>query len=433
MNSLSSDEKALRARLSTLFADYFLVHLKAELAKKDSLVQFITKEGVPYGQIVQQMIDEVGRQFPECSGRVPYNLFEHWVSVRDVPSYADSTFKLYGYLFWKRILDLRDGTVDSRRAMTDQLLFLISTGKYYGQGVTFRLYFRDENVMLEELRQALRNQPEIPFEAAHQLINDQTRALAETAYDYFDQVVRDALAQSDRLLANILPRAVADELKATGRVKPVHFADAAILFTDFVGFTAIASELAPDELVRELDNCFSQFDAIIEKYKLEKIKTIGDAYMAAAGIPESTPTFAVDIVLAALEIQSIMKQVQAVKESLGIPFWRLRIGIHSGPVTAGVIGEKKFAYDVWGDTVNTASRMEAGGVVDEVNISEQLKEAVKDFFVFEPRGQMPVKGKGDLPMFLVKGIRPELASQGVPNDAFRVLYARLGEKVSSHA
>ncbi len=428
MKDQSFDETALRKALSTLFADFFLRHLRAELLKKESLVQFITKEGVPYGQIVHQMIHDLKAEFPECRGEVPYNLFEHWVSVRDVPAYEDSTFKLYGYLFWKRILDLRDGTPESRRAMTDQLVFLISTGKYYGHGVTFRLFFRDENVMLEELRQAILCHPHIPFEEAYQLITDQTRLLSETSYDYFDQVVRDALGQSDRLLANILPGAVAEELKSTGRVKPVHFAQAAILFTDFVGFTAIASELTPDDLVRELDNCFSQFDAIVDKYKLEKIKTIGDAYMAAAGIPESTPTFAVDLVLAALEIQAIMKQVEAVKESLGIQFWRLRIGVHCGPVTAGVIGEKKFAYDVWGDTVNTASRMEASGVIGEVNISEQMKCAVSEFFLFEERGCLPVKGKGDLPMYLVKGIKPELSSNGIPNPAFRVLYDRLCER-----
>jgi class 3 adenylate cyclase len=151
---------------------------------------------------------------------------------------------------------------------------------------------------------------------------------------------------------------------------------------------------------------------------LEKLKTIGDSYMCAGGLPKITKTHPIDAILAALEIKAFMDQMKSIKESLGVPFWELRIGIHTGSLVAGVVGEKKFAYDVWGDTVNTASRMESSGSPGQINISKTTYDLIKDFFDCEVRGKIPAKNKGEIEMYFVKGIKRELQNLKVPNDIF---------------
>ena len=220
--------------------------------------------------------------------------------------------------------------------------------------------------------------------------------------------------RSEQLLLNILPVVVADELKDRGKVEPVNYESVSVLFTDFKGFTELSEQLTPKQLVDELDYCFSYFDEVIEKHNLEKLKTIGDSYMAVGGIPNVNSTHAIDAVLAALEIQAFIQQRKEQHMRNNTPYWEMRIGIHSGSLIAGVIGQKKFAYDVWGDTVNTASRMESSGVPGKINISQSTFELIKDFFICNYRGKLPAKNKGDLDMYLVKGIKqgfsPELLS-----------------------
>ncbi|MBE7437669.1 MAG: adenylate/guanylate cyclase domain-containing protein [Spirochaetales bacterium] len=234
--------------------------------------------------------------------------------------------------------------------------------------------------------------------------------------------------KSEQLLLNILPPSIAAELKREGHSKPVLVADATVLFTDFEGFTKIAESLRPEDLVLELDRCFSYFDTVIARHKLEKLKTIGDSYMCAGGVPTPNGTHAIDAVLAGLEIQAFMNQSKAIKKSQGLPYWELRLGIHSGPLVAGVIGEKKFAYDVWGDTVNTASRCESSGVAGRINISQQVRDRIDDFFVCSYRGKIPVKHKGEIDMYFVESIRPHLARDSearIPGPGFHSLYAKL--------
>ena len=231
--------------------------------------------------------------------------------------------------------------------------------------------------------------------------------------------------KSDGLLLNILPESIAEELKANDRVAPSHYDGASVLFTDFVGFTRIAENLSPQDLISELDGCFRLFDQIMREHNIEEIKTIGDAYMAEGGIPEPNPTHAVDAVLAALEIQRSMDRLKQEKKSQGEDFWELRLGIHSGPLIAGVIGEKKFAYDVWGDTVNTASRLESSGEKGRVNISGATYQMVQQFFQCEFRGKIPAKNKGDIDMYFVTGILPQLSEKedGItPNARFMSRY-----------
>jgi adenylate cyclase len=215
-------------------------------------------------------------------------------------------------------------------------------------------------------------------------------------------------AKSDSLLLNILPASVAEELKANDSVSPRHYESASVLFTDFVGFTQIAEGMTPDELIAELDACFSRFDAIARKHKLEKIKTIGDSYMAVGGVPVANQTNAVDSVRAALDIQRFMLELAEKKKKQNQPFWQLRLGIHTGPLVAGVIGREKFAYDVWGDTVNTASRLESSGVAGRINISGATYEQVKDVFACEYRGKVSAKHKGEIDMYFVTGVKPEM-------------------------
>lgn len=198
--------------------------------------------------------------------------------------------------------------------------------------------------------------------------------------------------KSDRLLKNILPESIAVELKRHDKVEPKEF-EASILFSDFAGFTKSVESMTPQKLISSLDGCFSKFDDICRRHGLEKIKTIGDSYMAVGGIPNANTTHSFDCVAAALEMRDFIK-------TAGLP-WNVRIGINSGPLVAGVIGTEKFAYDVWGDAVNVASRMESSGVENEVNISKLTYELIKESYRCEYRGKVNTKGKGETPMYLV--------------------------------
>jgi adenylate cyclase len=211
--------------------------------------------------------------------------------------------------------------------------------------------------------------------------------------------------KSDELLLNILPAKIADELKARGKVVPQEYQHATMLFTDFRGFTRIAASLPADQLIAELNMCFEAFDDICDRHQLEKIKTIGDAYMAVGGVPERNTTHPEDAVRAALEMQQYMQNWKKEKISRGEPYWELRVGIHTGSVIAGVIGKHKFAYDIWGDAVNVASRMESSGEAWQVNISQQTYDRVKDKFACEHRGKIPIKHKGPVDMYFVKGTK----------------------------
>jgi len=208
--------------------------------------------------------------------------------------------------------------------------------------------------------------------------------------------------RSDKLLLNILPEETAEELKEKGSATPKHYDLVSVLFTDFKGFTNIAEKITPQQLVAELNNCFLEFDKIIDKHNLEKIKTIGDAYMCAGGIPSENTTNPFDIVKAGLEIKDYMENLKKEREAAGEDFWELRIGIHTGSVVAGVVGKNKFAYDIWGDAVNTASRMESSGVPGKVNISGTTYEIIKNHFKCTHRGKIKAKNKGEIDMYIVE-------------------------------
>ncbi|HEX5001534.1 MAG TPA: adenylate/guanylate cyclase domain-containing protein [Bacteroidia bacterium] len=217
-----------------------------------------------------------------------------------------------------------------------------------------------------------------------------------------NKVLDSQKAKIETLLLNILPASVAKELERNGHARPRFYDSVSVLFTDFKDFTKIADGMTPREIVDELNDFFSAFDDIIEKHHLEKIKTIGDAYMCAGGIPVEDTVHPVNIVRAALEIVNYMSMKNAIREKEGKNPWNLRVGIHTGPIAAGVVGKRKYAYDIWGSTVNIASRMESNGSPGKVNISAATFELVKDKFECHYRGKISAKNVGEVDMYFVE-------------------------------
>jgi class 3 adenylate cyclase/tetratricopeptide (TPR) repeat protein len=213
-----------------------------------------------------------------------------------------------------------------------------------------------------------------------------------------NRIIAEEKKKSDDLLLNILPHETAEELKQSGVAKARNFDMVTVMFTDFKGFTQYSEKLTAEELVGEINEYFIAFDHIIQRYGIEKIKTIGDAYMAVGGLPTPTETHAEDVVRAALEIQEFVRQR---KKEKGDRAFEVRIGINSGPVVAGIVGIKKFAYDIWGDTVNIASRMESASANGAINVSASTYNLVKDKFRCIPRGKIDAKGKGEMDMYFI--------------------------------
>lgn len=317
------------------------------------------------------------------------------------------------------------------------LLFAVSLVGY--------LIFHRIRSSLEEIREAaqLLQRGEHAIVSSRSLdiefkdLADGLNAATQSLFDYqmnLEQKVKQRTTElsaekekSDKLLRNILPDEIAEELKASGRAEPKYYAEASVMFTDFVGFTKIAERLTPADLIAELDRCFSYFDQVTARHHLEKLKTIGDAYMCVAGAPVASACHALDAALAALEIRSFMADQRRLAEEQQLPYWELRLGIHSGPIIAGVIGEKKFAYDIWGDTVNTASRMESSGIAGRINISEATYREVADFFECEFRGQVAAKNKGEVAMYYLLRLKPEFSEDAGglwPNGSFREAYIK---------
>jgi class 3 adenylate cyclase/CheY-like chemotaxis protein len=231
--------------------------------------------------------------------------------------------------------------------------------------------------------------------------------------------IEDEQQKSEKLLLNILPFEVAKQLKSKGKAGTRYYKLATVLFTDFKGFAKLSKGMEPKDLVDVLDGYFAKFDEITENHYLEKIKTIGDSYMCAGGLPLRNKSNPVDAVLAGLEIQDYMNKLNDQKVLKKEPVWELRVGVHTGPLVAGVVGRKKFAYDIWGETVNVASRMEKTGHVGMVNISGVTYEYIKDFIDCDYRGKIEAKNIGKIDMYFVNRIKPEYSADELglnPND-----------------
>lgn len=235
------------------------------------------------------------------------------------------------------------------------------------------------------------------------------------------RLVEEEKEKTEKLLLNVLPKETAEELKNRGKSKARSYKRATVMFTDFKGFTQIAENYKPQDLVAKLDSFFIKFDEITEKYDIEKIKTVGDAYLCAGGLPIRNKSNPIDTVLAALQIQKVMQEAAVEAAQKNEEPWVLRIGIHTGDLIAGVVGIKRFAYDIWGDTVNIASRLETACESGMINISGTTYEAVAEFFECEYRGKIPAKNKGEIDMYYVHRVKPELSENEdglTPNEAF---------------
>ena len=240
---------------------------------------------------------------------------------------------------------------------------------------------------------------------------DELADLARSFNEMAEKVLA-ARSEIEALLLNILPAQVARELREKGLVDPKYFEDVTILFTDFKGFTLSTENLAAEELVSMLHDYFLAFDEIATRYGVEKIKTIGDSYMLAGGLPDRKPSHPLDVVLAGLEMAHAVAEIN--RRDLPAK-WDVRIGVHTGSVVAGVVGVKKFAFDIWGDTVNYASRMESSGVPGRVNLSERTHARIKDFIACTSRGKVLTKEKKEMEMFFAEGILPKLLDDAGTN------------------
>ncbi len=313
------------------------------------------------------------------------------------------------------------GNANKALVYHEQMLALADSVQYEETAIKLQQMEFSKQVMADSLMQVEKDMEVQMKHRAEVLRKDKNRNLAIGAGLFFlllaigffsrwryvkksRAIIKKEKDRSEHLLLNILPAEIAEELKEKGEAAARDFDLVSILFTDFKGFTEKSATLSAAELIGEINHCFKAFDLICEKYGVEKIKTIGDAYMAAGGLPVPSGDSVQNTILAALEMRSYMNDRIAEKEANDGFTFEMRLGIHTGPVVAGIVGVKKFQYDIWGDTVNTASRMESNGFVGKVNISQDTYELIKEDpkFTFVHRGKIQVKGKGAIDMWFVE-------------------------------
>ncbi len=255
-----------------------------------------------------------------------------------------------------------------------------------------------EAVLLRRHNKSLIEELQLHNEQLEEKVKARTKEIEKKTAQIQAEIVK-----ADKLLLNILPEQIAYELKTFGKSYARKHDQVSVLFSDIQGFTKIAEIMPPDELINQLDESFRGFDRILEKYGIEKIKTIGDSYMCVSGLPAPLENHAEILINVALDMQEFMEGFNSLRKIQNLPEFPTRIGIHTGPVIAGVVGITKFAYDIWGDTVNLSSQMEQRSSPGRINISKATYALVKNNFICTARGKLPVKGKGEMEMYFVEG------------------------------
>jgi len=389
-------------------ARYFYLHLQSELKKSSQYIDDVLFDGKTPRQINGELICRLLEEFPgiQQAQHAPYNFMERWNQLNQVGvKYRNFSFEAYNIIFMERILRLKYwDNPSSDQKYRDKIFEIYGKYDYHSREWSPATFLKFENNMREVLREIVYSIGGINSEKGWKILFAESNEYQLAVNEFFEKLLHDAYDEAEKLLENILPVEVAQQLKKTGRVEPVYIESATVLFADFVGFTRISSTMSPKDLIEQLDYSFSLFDQIVEKYGLEKIKTIGDAYMCAGGITRPQADHAVMATRAALEMRDVIGNIAAKSRSAGV-VWNERIGLHTGPLVAGVIGKKKFSFDVWGDTVNTASRMEAASEPGRVNVSRATYDLVKEYFECESRGMLEVKGKGLVDMYFVNDLK----------------------------
>ncbi|OGT03046.1 MAG: hypothetical protein A3F73_07685 [Gallionellales bacterium RIFCSPLOWO2_12_FULL_59_22] len=390
-------------------ARYFYLHLQEELKKSSQYIDAIQFDGKTPRQISEELIRRLLEAFPDIKEAepAPFNFIKKWNQLNQVGvRYKSFSFEAYNIIFLERILRLKHWDhPDSRQKCHDRIFEIYDKYDYRAQEWSPATFLKFENNMREVLREIVYSIEGIDSEKGWKILFAESNEYQLAVSEFFEKLLHDAYDESEKLLENILPVNVAQQLKKTGKADPVYIESATVLFADFVGFTRISSTMSPKDLIGQLDYRFSLFDQIIDKYGLEKIKTIGDAYMCAGGVTCPQPDHAIMATRAALEMRDAIRNTAIDQNRAAGAVWNERIGLHTGPLVAGVIGKKKFSFDVWGDTVNTASRMESASDPGRVNISRALYDLVKEHFECEPRGKLEVKGKGLVEMYFVNSLK----------------------------
>jgi class 3 adenylate cyclase len=424
---------SLRYDLAEALAKYFLIHLEQELLKPKEVTEYVTLEGDTFLESTISMIHTLEKKFPDIRKSKPkFNYFKHWWNKEF--SFRQDTFKVYDQTTFKtqnqiqlfKILDILSPNDTVRQKLIHGMTYTIKKFREKGRNISFELIFSSEARMLPYLELVTRTE-KLPFLRSKRILNEQNIFMQKTAYNVIDNELRISLEKTDKILKSIFPEKIVLELKEKGKVEPELLNSVSVGFCDLEGFTNLSASLSPENLLHELDDSYTHFDRIIKMMRLEKLKTIGDSYMFVAGLNPNLKLHAVDSILASLRIQEFLRKYEKSKIKKGLPSWKVRIGIHSGSVVAGILGKDRFNYDLWGDTVNVAQRMESSSMGGKVNVSFETKTLAEDFFDFESRGKIFAKGKGELEQFFVTGIKKELSLNArgkTPNQGFKKIYKR---------
>lgn len=404
----------LREKLAYEMARLLLRHLREELTKPAKVVDYITLDGVSFRAYTENMIEDLLREYPALADAPPasVNFFEtYWNRRGNVPmgaldhnaSYSEATFKSLNRMFYIQIQDVRHAGGLLHKEWFDYWKTSFEVFKKRGRRFDFKSLFASNTIFHTALEEAVR-ETGLPFDDTRKILFDQFTVINRVSHEVMDGMLQESLTRTEEILGAIFPEHIVSELRGAGSATPRRIEQSAVMFCDLAGFTTLSAMLTPEELLFELDDIFTHLDRIVHRHRMEKIKTIGDCYMCATALPFIGEHEAVDAAQCALRIQKFMEFHRARARKMRRPEWHLRIGIHTGPVVAGVIGQKRFHYDIWGDTVNLAQRMESNGEVDRVNVSGRMVRRLHDWFVVENRGALNVKGIGPMEMFFVNGI-----------------------------